>query len=152
MTKTKKEFLKESATLNPHPEKIKAERFVKNEFFDPNDLLQVRYELVRGHKKEKLAISEIANIFGVTRLTVYRLIEAFEKKGLQGLLSGQRGPKKASKMTDTILDFIENMIKHDKKTTKDTMIERIKEEFGIKVHRRTLERALKKSLKQKKQY
>ena len=34
-------------SLNPRPEAVKDELFVTMDFFDPNDLLQVKYELVR---------------------------------------------------------------------------------------------------------
>ena len=144
MTKIKTDYLKEAGTLNPRPEKVRDEKFLTNDFFDPHDLLQVRYELIRSHKNEKLAISDIAGIFGVTRLTVYRLIEAFEEKGLQGLMPKTRGPKEASKMKGVILSFIEQILETDPKATKEMLIKKVEDEYGVKVHRRTLERAIKK--------
>ena len=146
MDKTKEQFLKESGTLNPRPKKIKEPRFRSSEFFDPNDLLQVRYELVRDCKQDTKTLSEIARAFGVTRLTVYRLIENFENYGLAGLLPKQRGPKGASKVTFEILSFVNRLVIEDPDKSKTELLDEIREKFGVKLHRRTLEKALKKNL------
>ena len=39
--------LKEHGCLNPHAERVRDELFLSNPFFDPRDLLQVRYEMLR---------------------------------------------------------------------------------------------------------
>ena len=44
--------LNRSGTLNPHPEVIVDPLFQNNPFFDPRDLLQTRYEMLRRHRIE----------------------------------------------------------------------------------------------------
>jgi hypothetical protein len=39
--------LRQHATLNPHPEQVSDALFQTNLFFDPRDLLQVKYEMLR---------------------------------------------------------------------------------------------------------
>ncbi len=43
----KRERLKRAGTLNPHPERVRDPALREGGFFDPLDLLQVRYEMVR---------------------------------------------------------------------------------------------------------
>ena len=43
----KRDRLQRSGTLNPHPERVRDSAFQVEGFFDPLDLLQVRYEMVR---------------------------------------------------------------------------------------------------------
>ena len=48
MGKEKNEFLKKEGLLNKKPERVSHSLFKSNEFFDPLDLLQVRYEMLRS--------------------------------------------------------------------------------------------------------
>jgi hypothetical protein len=45
--KTKRTFLGQQGVLNPRPEDVQHESFRDSEFFDPEDLLQVKYEMLR---------------------------------------------------------------------------------------------------------
>ena len=47
MTDTKIDRLRQSGTLNPRPDTVTDALFQDSAFFDPRDLLQVRYEMVR---------------------------------------------------------------------------------------------------------
>lgn len=46
-TDPKVDALRREGALNPRPDAVQDERFKRSEFFDPRDLVQVRYELVR---------------------------------------------------------------------------------------------------------
>ena len=54
------EKLKEQGAHNQHPERIKDEHFLDStlEFFDPNDLVQVKYEMLRSIEKEGISVTE----------------------------------------------------------------------------------------------
>ena len=143
--KRKNEILKKSGTLNPHPENVKDEKFIYHDFFDANDLVQVRYEMVRYSKTDEKNISEIANLFGTSRLTVYRLIELFDEQGLAGLVPQKRGPREASKISAAVVAYACKLMDEDKGLTKEQILKEIENKFGIQAHRRTLERALKKN-------
>ena len=62
MTKHKRDLskiktLKEHGTLNPHPEKVSDPLFQPTQFFDPLDLLQVKYEMLRRVRVEGLSVA-----------------------------------------------------------------------------------------------
>ena len=75
--------LEASGTLNRRPERIRSQRFRAGGFFDPRDLLQVRYEMVRSAGDEPLA--EVAAEFGVSVPTCVRIRRSFREGGLQAL-------------------------------------------------------------------
>ena len=86
--------LEKSKTLNPSPEKIKHPLFrLRSDFFDPNDLLQVRYEMVRLVLLEHQTLAQAARHFGVSRPTCFRMTRAFKNAGLEGLKPAPRGPR-----------------------------------------------------------
>ena len=45
--RSKIDALKEEGALNPAPEKLRDPKFHDSEFFDPHDIVQVRYEMLR---------------------------------------------------------------------------------------------------------
>ncbi len=67
----KSQALARDGALNPHPEAVRDPLFIGNPFFDPRDLVQVRYEMVRRHD-EGMSISDVASSFGVSRPTFYK--------------------------------------------------------------------------------
>ena len=67
--------LKRTGTLNPRPNSVSDTLFKEHPFFDPKDLLQVRYEMLRRHNVERVSIVDVATKFGVSRPTVYQAQE-----------------------------------------------------------------------------
>jgi len=134
--------LKRTGTLNAHPAAVSDTLFKENPFFDPKDLLQVRYEMLRRHSIEGQSIVEVATNFGVSRPTVYQAQLAFEKAGLSGLLPKRRGPKEGHKLSDEVIDYVRTLRAADASLTIVDCIQAVQEKFTIKVHRRSLERAL----------
>ena len=76
--------LKRTGTLNPRPYSVSDMLFKENPFFDPKDLLQVRYEMLRRHSVEGASVVDVAARFGVSRPTVYQAQTAFQQAGLSG--------------------------------------------------------------------
>ena len=144
---SKKMGLKLSNTFNRHSDKISDPLFSGDDFFDPNDLLQVKYEMLRKVSKENWKISKAAKSFGFSRLSFYKIQARFEEAGLEGLIAKKRGPKSAHKLTDEIMIQIARWLKQDAQLSVNDIIKKIKDEFNILVHKRTVERAL---LRQKK--
>ena len=62
--------LKEHGCLNPNAERVRDELFLSNPFFDPRDLLQVRYEMLRRVREDGVPVSRAAASFGVSRPTL----------------------------------------------------------------------------------
>src|ERR1700688_4859264 len=98
--------LKRTGTLNPRPGSVSDALFKENPFFDPKDLLQVRYEMLRRHSVEEISIVDVAAKFGVSRPTVYQAQAAFQQAGLNGLLPRQRGPKEGHKLSAEVIGYV----------------------------------------------
>ena len=138
----KREALAKDGALNPHPEAIRDALFTGNPFFDAKDLVQARYEMVRRHRVDGVAINEASANFGVSRPTFYKAQKALQKAGLPGLLPSQRGPKGGHKISAEVVAFaVELRAVNPELTTSQCLVE-IATKFGVKVHRRSLERAL----------
>ena len=144
---TKRETLAKDGALNPHPEAIRDAVFTGNPFFDAKDLVQVRYEMVRQHRVDGVAISEASTNFGVSRPTFYKAFRALQKAGLPGLLPSQRGPKDGHKISAEVVAFVADLKAASAELTTSQCLKEIETRFGIKVHRRSLERALARKKK-----
>jgi transposase len=144
---SKSEALARDGVLNPNPEAVRDIAFTGNPFFDAEDLVQVRYEMVRRHQIDGIAITEAAAAFGVTRPTFYKAQSALKTSGLAGLLPSQRGPKAGHKLSGEVIAFATELKVAKPELTTSQCLEAIESRFGIKVHRRSLERALARKKK-----
>ena len=97
MNKKKLETLKGHGCLNPNPGKVKDEMFLRYDFFDPNDMLQVKYEMLRRKRVDNWTTTKACVIFGFSRPSFYEIQAAFEQDGIEGLLPGKRGPNCVSR-------------------------------------------------------
>lgn len=138
----KVEFLKTHRALHPHPQKVRDENFQQTTFFDPRDLMQVRYEMLRRHRVEGHSVAETARAFGVSRQFFYLLTEAFEAEGLLGLGPRKRGPKRAHKCSTEVVDFVQARRKASAPPDWGDLAKDVASTFGVRVHPRTLQRAL----------
>jgi len=134
--------LKRTGTLNPRPATVSDTLFHENPFFDPNDLLQVRYEMLRRHREEGASVVAVSSRFGVSRPTFYQAQAEFERAGLTGLLPKQRGPKEGHKLSGEVIEYVRTLKASDPGLTTVACVKAIQEKFGVTVHRRSLERAL----------
>jgi transposase len=134
--------LKQTGTLNPRPDAIVDPLFRENPFFDPKDLLQVRYEMLRRHSVERVSIVDVATTFGVSRPTVYQAQAAFQHGGLSALLPKARGPKEGHKLSIQVLEYVRTLRAAEPGLTTVACVQAVRDRFGITVHRRSLERAL----------
>jgi len=85
-TKSKKHILESTHTLNRNADKVTDPLFDSNDFFDANDLVQVKYEMLRKVAKEDWKIAQVATVFGFSRLSFYKIQSRFEEAGLEGLI------------------------------------------------------------------
>ena len=134
--------LKRTGTLNPYPDSVSDSLFKENPFFDPKDLLQVRYEMLRRHSVEGISIVDVAIRFGVSRPTVYQAQAALQQAGLGGLLPKHRGPKEGHKLSAEVIEYVRALRVGDPALTTVACVQAVQEKFGIRIHRRSLERAL----------
>ena len=140
--KTKLDALRRHGCLHSKPEAVQDELFVGLEFFDPHDLLQVKYEMVRRVRVEGQPISRVAHSFGFSRPTLYQAMSAFEDRGLAGLLPQRPGPRRAHKLSDEVVGFVEELLSDGPELGADELASRVQAEFDLSVHPRSIERAL----------
>jgi len=146
---SKRAALIESGALNAHAQDVRDPAFSDSEFFDPRDLVQVRYEMLRRVRIEGQAIADAAAGFGVSRPTFYKAQSDFERAGLVGLLPAKRGPHGPHKITAEVMRFIEEVRAAEEGLDAQALVERIAERFGLTVHRRTVERTLARRKKKR---
>jgi transposase len=138
----KLQALKEGGTANPHAQDVKDDAFAENDFFDPRDLVQVRYEMLRRVRKEGHTVTRAIALFGVSRPTFYKAQRDFDKRGLIGLLPDKRGPRGPHKIKPEVSRFIEETIAAEASVDAEELVARIAKRFGLTVHQRTVQRAL----------
>jgi transposase len=136
----KMKTLRQQGVLNSHPEAVTDPLFQTADFFDPQDLLQVKYEMLRRVEIDKAAVTESAAAFGLSRPAFYQAQRAVAQQGLAGLIPRKRGPHGAHKLTSAVLDFVLQQRAASPSLTTDELIARIQQQFGVAVHRRTIER------------
>jgi|SRR5271157_2067587 len=139
--------LRQQGCLNPHPERVTEELFQTREFFDPRDLIQAKYEMLRRVETEGLPVNQSAAAFGFSRPSFYQAQASFQKGGLPALLPQKRGPKHAHKLTAEVLAFIRQARQEDPSLSLTALTSRIQDRYLITVHPRSIERALARSQK-----
>ena len=143
----KLERLRLHGVLNPEPERVQAPWFQSDDFFDTNDLLQTKYEMLRHVRVDGAAKADAAALFGVSRPTLYQAEAAFARDGLAGLLPRQRGPKGAHKLTGEVMKFIEERVQSDGAIHARTLAQAIETTLGLSIHPRSIERAIARKKK-----
>lgn len=134
--------LRERGTLNPKPDAVVDELFRQSPFFDPRDLLQVKYEMLRRVLVDGRPIAPTAAAFGFSRPSFYQAQSVFRRGGLPDLLPQKRGPHVAHKLGRQVMDFVADVRAGDGSVNAAALAPLIEARFGIRVHRRSIERAL----------
>ena len=138
----KADVLRQRGCLHPRPENVSDELFTVNEFFDPRDLLQVKYEMLRRVREGDYTISQAAAHFGLSRPSFYQAQAAYEAGGLPALLPKKPGPRRAHKLSEEIVEVLREMQDQAPDINPTALAEQIRVRFGVSVHPRSIERAL----------
>jgi transposase len=134
--------LRGARCLNPHPEAVTDEAFLSREFFDARDAVQVKYEMVRRVRVDGESVTSAAAAFGYSRPSYYEAAAALDEQGLDGLVPGKPGPKRRHKLTDEMCAFADERLAADPSLRAADLVEPIEARFGVRVHPRSIERAL----------
>lgn len=134
--------LRAERSLNPRPEGVSDERFAASEFLDPRDLVQVKYEMVRRVRVDGDTVARSAREFGFSRPSFYEAAAALDAGGLAGLVPARPGPRRAHKLTDEVVSFARERLAAEPALRSGDLVELIAERFGVRIHRRSIERAL----------
>jgi hypothetical protein len=144
---TKRQALQASGTFNPRHQRVRHPLFQDSDFFDPQDLLQLKYESLRAVQKERYSLARAASEFGLSRPTLYQAQAHFTAGGLAGLLPGKRGPRQAHKLTPAVLEYVQQLRTAEPQLPARQLARRLRQRFRLKVHPRTLEKALESKAK-----
>ncbi len=134
--------LLEGGTLNPAPGKVRDPKFQENEFFDPRDLVQVKYEMLRQVSVENSSVTETTEKYGVSRPTYYQTKASFDKGGLAGLVPRKRGPHGPHKLQGEALAFVQQQLAAGQPLRARELAKLVRQKFGLAIHPRTIERAV----------
>jgi len=141
--------LRERRTLNPRPERVTDPLFHQAPFFDARDLVQVKYEMVRRVEVDHAGVAPTVTAFGVSRPSFYEARDALARDGLAGLLPRKRGPRTAHKLGPDVMAFIAKRRTADPALSPTALIPLVQKRFGIAVHPRSIERALRRQEKKR---
>ncbi len=143
--KDKTAILKRHRCLNPRPGDVVDPDFVSgNPFFDARDLVQVKYEMLRRVERDDESAARTSAAFGLSRPSFYNAMRAFRSEGVEGLAARPPGPRGPHKLDEEIMAFVEHTLAENDGIRLLDIAASIKDAFGVSVHPRSIERALKR--------
>ena len=138
----KLQALREEGTLNPTPDGVHDPKFQENEFFDPHDIVQVKYEMLRRVSVENASVSAATEEYGVSRPTFYQTKASFDKGGVAGLVPRKRGPRGPHKLQGQALTFLQQQLVAGEPVRARALAKLVRQKFDLDIHPRTIERAV----------
>jgi transposase len=146
-TDAKRQALREQGSLNARSKLVTDPLFQGSQFFDPRDLVQVKYEMLRRVQADKQSVAAAAKAFGLSRPSFYQAQAALEKGGLPALVRKRPGPRSAHKLSAEVLQFINQRKGQDPSLRSGELVRLVRERFDLAVHPRSIERALQRQEK-----
>ncbi|MBI4728253.1 MAG: helix-turn-helix domain containing protein [Acidobacteria bacterium] len=123
--------------LHPHPDEVAAVLFAgPNRFFLAADKVQVKYEMLRAHGVDGVSVTEAAEFHGYSRAAFYLVATSFEERGMAGLVDERRGRRGPVKLTPQVVAFLRGA-----EVATPELVAEVERRFGMRLHRRTVERA-----------
>jgi transposase len=145
----KAQALRQRRCLNPRPEKVSDPLFKESEFFDARDLVQVKYEMVRRVETDGQTVSESAAAFGFSRPSFYQAQSLLETGGLAALTPQKPGPRRSHKLDQDVMRFLDQLRSEDSSIPASELARRVRKHFALRVHPRSIERALARQEKKR---
>ena len=138
----KEAALAETRTLNPRPEAVRDEQFASSEFFDARDLVQVKYEMVRRVRVDGAPVTQRRRRSGSPGRRTTRPPPRWTATGWAGWCRPSPGPRRAHKLTDEVIAYAQQLREQDPGLGSAQLADAIAAKFAIRVHPRSVERAL----------
>ncbi|MCL2853844.1 MAG: helix-turn-helix domain-containing protein [Defluviitaleaceae bacterium] len=136
---SKQDEMRNNGSFNHRAAKVNAKIFKNSPFFDAHDLMQVKYEMLRAVEKDKREVTSACAEFGFSRVSFYQIKKEYDESGIAGLMPKKRGPKGSRKISASDVEFARSLVDTH---TKAQIVSRLKEERGVEISKRTLERQL----------
>lgn len=143
----KLQALRRNGTLNRRADQVDHPLFAQSDFFDARDLVQLKYEALRALEKDDRSLAQAAAEFGLSRPTIYQAKARFQAHGMEGLLPSKRGPKQPHKVTAEVFQQLREWLAKEPDLSAVELARRLRQRFKVKLHRRTIEKALKAGAK-----
>jgi transposase len=105
--------------------------------------------MLRGHFVEGRPVREVGTDFGYSRQTFYVLRTRFASSGVAGLRDGRPGRTGPVKCTAEVVDFLQAQREADPGLAIPDLVARLAQERGVRLHRRTVERLLRRPRRKK---
>ena len=144
----RRQALSTQGATHPRPQAVSDPLFRDSAFFDPNDLVQVKYEMLRSVEQEGRPVVETAQAFGLSRPVFYVTQELFKREGLPGLVPRKRGPKRPHKLSDEAMAVLLEAIEEAGRMLKSEELAAVlAQRCGIEAHPRSILRRLRPYLR-----
>lgn len=139
-------MLEQAGLLHPAPGAVTASVFVEHpEFFAAFDKVQVKYEMLRARLIDGESVTAAAAAHGYSRASFYLVARAFEEAGMVGLLDERPGRRGPVKLSAEVLAFLEARRRERPGASGAELADELERALGVRLHRRTVERALRAS-------
>jgi transposase len=138
----KRQALQTSGTFNPRADQVRHPLFQQSDFFDAQDLLQLKYETLRALEDGDYSIAQAAREFGLSRPTIYQAQGQFQQGGLEALLPRKRGPHQPHKLTAGVRQYLLELAGSEPAMPPAELARRVRQRFQVTIHPRTIQKAL----------
>lgn len=142
-------YLRKHGAFYAETDAVTAPLFEQNEFFDPRDLVLVKYEMLRCVQVDGLSVVEAARQFGFSRAGFYKTLSVFQRRGLVGLIPARPGPRHAHKLTDDVFGLIDEQVTVRGALRAAELAAWILQQRSVAIHPRSIERALARRQKKR---
>lgn len=134
------DFLRRARCLHRTPERVKDEQFTQQtDFFDPKDIVQVKYELLRRCEVNGRDVAATCLNFGFSRTTYYKVQQAFFSGGIPALMGKPRGRLKPIKVTDVVRGHLIAEKARNPKLSAREMVAILKERYHVQLTERMIQ-------------
>ena len=144
MKESKKLFLEKEGLLNTKPQRVSHSLFETLDFFDPLDLPQVRYEMIRSARVDKISVAAACKLFGFSREYFYKLERAFMARGYVAMLGSTMGRRPIIALNQEIINFIVHRKIEEAGLSGEKLRQEIQGLYKVDCSRRTVERIIEK--------
>ena len=127
--------------LNPHPEQVTDPEFLATTSSTPGTRCRSSTRWCARSRPAASRSPRPPRRSGIPP-AYYAAAAALESSGLDGLVPARPGPRGASKLTEEILAWAEEQLAADPALRPAQLPDRIEDAFGVRVHPRSVERAL----------
>ncbi|HLC28553.1 MAG TPA: helix-turn-helix domain-containing protein [Dehalococcoidia bacterium] len=121
--------------------------FQDSDFFDPRDIVQVKYEMLRRVLVDGRPVTEAVRRFGFSRQSFYHALSALKPLGLSGLVPVKRGPRGPHKFTPEVESVVRQAVEEDPSRGPTELAGIVEERLAVSLHPRTISRGLSRQKK-----